>query len=156
MISAHFQGKPFNITVIQVYAPMSNTEETEAEWFYEDLKDLLELTPKNDVLLIIGDWDARGESQEIPRIIGKFGLRAQNKTGQRLTEFCQQITLVIADTLFQQHKRHGHHHMVNTEVRLIIFSAAKDGKSLYSQQKQEWVLTVAQIMNYLLPNLDLI
>ena len=155
MISAHFQGKPFNITIIQVNVPTSNAEESELEWFYEDLKDLLELTPKNDVLLIIGDWDARGESQEIPRIIGKFGLRAQNKTGQRLTEFCQQITLVIADTLFQQHKRHGHHHMVNTEVRLIIFSAAKDGKSLYSQQKQEWVLTVAQIMNYLLPNLDL-
>ena len=137
MISAHFQGKPFNITVIQVNVLTNNAEESEVEWFYEDLKELLELTPKNDVLLIIGDWNARGESQEIPRIIGKFDLRAQNKTGQRLTEFCQQITLVIANTLFQKRKRHGHHHMVNTEIRLIIFSAAKDVKALYSQQKQE-------------------
>ena len=123
--------------VIQVCAPTSNAEESEVEWFYEDLKELLELTPKNDVLLIIGDWNARGESQEIPGVTGKFDLGVRNEAGQRLTEFCQENALVIANTLFQKRKRHGHHHMVNTEIRLIIFSAAKDGKALYSQQKQE-------------------
>ena len=105
MISVHFQGKPFNITVIQVYAPTSNAEEVEVEWFYEDLKDLLELTPKQDILFIIGDWNAKVGSQEIPRVTGKFGLGVQNESGQRLTEFCQENTRVIANTLFQQHKR---------------------------------------------------
>ena len=105
MISVRFQGKPFNITVIQVYAPTSNAEEAQAEWFYEDLQDLLELTPQKDVLFIIGDWNAEVESQEMPGITGKFGLGVQNEAGQRLIEFCQENTLVIANILFQQHKR---------------------------------------------------
>ena len=105
MISDCFQGKPFNITVIQVYAPTSNAEEAEVEWFYEDLQDLLELIPKKDVLFIIGDWNAKVGSQEIPGIIGKFGRGAQNEAGQRLIEFCQENTLIIANILFQQHKR---------------------------------------------------
>ena len=101
--SVRFQGKPFNITAIQVSALTSNTEEAEAEWFYEDLQDLLELTPKKDVLFIIGDWNAKVESQETPGVTGKFGI--QNEAGQRLIEFCQENALVIANTLFQQHKR---------------------------------------------------
>ena len=105
MISVHFQGKPFNITVIQVYALTSNAEEAEVEWFYEDLQDLLELTPKKDVLFTIGDWNAKIGSQEIPGLTGKFGLGIQNEAGQRLIEFCQENALVIANTLFQQHKR---------------------------------------------------
>ena len=105
MISVCFQGKPFNITVIQVYAPASNTEETEVEWFYEDLQDLLELTPKKDVLFIIGDWNAKVGSQETPEVTGKFDLGMRNEAGQRLTEFCQENTLVIANTPFQEHKR---------------------------------------------------
>ena len=105
MISVHFQGKPFNITVIQVYSPIINAEEAEVEQLYEDLQDLLELTPKKDVLFIIGDWNAKVGSQEIPGVIGKFGLGVQNETGRRLTEFCQENALIIANTLFQQHKR---------------------------------------------------
>ena len=105
MISVHFQGKPFNITVIQDYAPISNAEEAEVEWFYEDLQDLLELTPKKDVLFILGGWDAKVGSQETPGVTGKFGLGVQNEAGQRLKEFCQENTLVIANTLFQQYKR---------------------------------------------------
>ena len=105
MISVHFQGKPFNITVIQVYTPNSNAEEAEVERFYEDLQDLLELTPKEDVLFIIGDWNAKVGSQETPGVTGKFGLGVQNEAGQRLTEFCQENTLVIANILTQQHKR---------------------------------------------------
>ena len=105
MISVHFQGKPFNITVIQVCAPTGNAEEAEVEWFYEDLQDLLELTPKKDVLFIIGDWNAKVGSQQIHGLTGKFGLGVQNETGQRLTEFCQENPLVIANTLFQQHSR---------------------------------------------------
>ena len=104
MISVHFQGKPFNITVIQVYTPTSNAEEAEVEWFYEDLQDLLELTPPKDVLSILGDWNAKVGSQEIPGVIGKFGLGVQNQAGQRLT-FLPRNALVIANTLFQQHKR---------------------------------------------------
>ena len=104
MISVRFQGKPFKITAIQVYAPTSNTE-AEVEWFYEDLQDLLELTPKKDVFLIIGDWNAKVGSQETPGVTGKFGLGLQNEVGQRLIEFCQKNALVIANTLFQQHKR---------------------------------------------------
>ena len=103
MISVHFQGKPFNITVIQVYAPTSNAEEAEFEWFYEDLQDFLELTPQKDVLFIIGDWNAKVGSQEIPGVTGKFGLGVRNEAGQRLIEFFQENTLV--NTLFQQHKR---------------------------------------------------
>ena len=105
MISVRFQGKPFNITVIQVYAPTSNAEEAEVEQFYEDLQDLLELTSKKDVLFIIGDGNVKVESQEIPTVTGKFGLGVQNEAGQRLIEFCQENTLVIENTLFQQHKR---------------------------------------------------
>ena len=105
MISVRFQGKSFNITVIQVYAPTSNTEEAEVERFYEDLQDLLELTPKTDVLFIIGDWNAKVGSQETPGVTGKFGLGIPNEAEKRLTEFCQENTLVIANTLFQQHKR---------------------------------------------------
>ena len=100
-----FQGKPFNITVMQVYTPTTNAEEAEVEWFYKDLQDLLGQTPKNDVLFIIGDWNAKVESQEIPGVKGKFGLGVQNEEGQRLIEFCQENTLVTANTLFKQHKR---------------------------------------------------
>ena len=105
MISVRFQGKSFNIRVIQVYALISNAEEAEAEWFYEDLQDLLELTPKKDVLFIIGNWNANVGSQETPEVTGKFGLGIRKEAGKRLIEFCQEITLVIANTLFQQHKR---------------------------------------------------
>ena len=105
MISVHFQGKPFNITVIQVYALTSNAKEAEVEQFYEDLQDLLKLTIKKDVLFIIGDWNAKLGSQEIPGVTDKFSLGVQNKAGQRLTEFCHENALVIANTLFQQHKR---------------------------------------------------
>ena len=105
MISVRFQGKPFNITVIQVYALTSNAQEAEVEQFYEDLQDLLEITPKKDVLLIIGDGNAKVGSQETPGVTDKFGLGVQNEVGQRLIEFCQENTLVIANTLFQQHKR---------------------------------------------------
>ena len=105
MISVHFQGEPFNITVIKVYAPTSNAEEAEAERFYEDLQDLLELTPKKEFLFIIGDWNAKVGSQETPGVTGKFGLGKRNEAGQRLIEFCQENALVIANTLFQQHKR---------------------------------------------------
>ena len=146
MISVRFQGKPFNIRVIQVYAPTSNAEEAEVERFYKDLQDLLELTPQKDVLFITGDWNAKVGSQELPGVKGKVGLGVQNEAGQTLTECCQENALVIANTLFQQHKRistHGHHQMVNTEIRLIIFFAAKDGEALYSQQKQDRELTVA-------------
>ena len=124
----------------------------------ENLQDLLELTPKKDVLFIIGDWNAKVGSQETPRITGKFGLGAQNKAGQRLIEFCQDNALVRTNTLFQQHKGilyTWHHQLVNTKIRLIIFFATKDGEALYSQQNQDQKLTVAQIMNSLLPNSDL-
>ena len=105
MISVHFQGKPFSITVIQVYAQTRNAEEAEVERFYEDLQDLLELTPEIDVLFIIGDWNAKVGSEETPGVRGKFGLGIWNQAGQRLIEFCQENALVIANTLFQQHKR---------------------------------------------------
>ena len=105
MISVHFQGKPFGIMVIQVYVLTSNAEEAEVEHFYEDLQDLLELTPPKDILFIIGAWNAKVGSQETPGITGKFGLGVQNEAGQRLIEFCQENRLVIANTLFQQQKR---------------------------------------------------
>ena len=108
MISVSFQRKPFNITVIQVYAPTSNAEEAEVERFCEDLQGLLELTPKKDVLFIIGDWKAKVESQETPGVTGKYGLGIRNEAGQKLIEFCQENALVIANTLFQQHKRRLH------------------------------------------------
>ena len=139
MISVHFQGKPFNITIIQVYAPTSNAEEAEVEWFSEDLQDLLELIPQKDVLFIIGDWNAKVESQKMPRVIGKFGLGIQTKVGQRLTEFCQENALVLANPSSNDTRNdstHGHHQMVNTEIRLIIFFAAKDGEALHNQQNK--------------------
>ena len=98
----HYQGRPFNTTVIQVCAPISNAEEAEFERFHEDLQDLLELTPKKGVLFIIGDWNAKVGRQEIPGITGKFGFGVQNEAGQRLTEFCQENALLIAYTLYQQ------------------------------------------------------
>ena len=105
MVSVHLQGKPFNITVIQVYAPTTNAEEAEVEWFYEDLQDLLELTPKKDVLFITGDWNEKVRSQETPGVTSKFGLGVQNEAGQSLIEFFQENALVIANTFFLQHKR---------------------------------------------------
>ena len=113
--------------------------------------------PQPDVLFIIGDWNAKVRSQERPGVAGKFGLGVRNEAGQRLIEFCQENALVIANTLFQQNKKdstHGHHQMANAKIRLIIFFAAKDGEALYSEQKQDQELTVAQIMNSLLPNSD--
>ena len=153
----YFQGKAFIITIIQVYAPTSNAEEAEVEWFYEDLQDLLELTPKKDILFIIGDWNAKVGSQELPGVTSRFDLGVHNEEWKRLIEFCQENALVIANTPFQQHRRRlytwtspdGQHWN-----QLIIFFAAKDGEALYSQQKQDWELTVAQIMNSLLPNSD--
>ena len=156
MISVHFQGKPFNITVIQVYAPTSNAEEAEVERFYEDLQDLLELTPKKDVLFIIGDWNAKVGSQETSGVTGKFGLGVQNEEGQRLIVFSREHTghskLPLPTT---QEKTLHMDIMVNTEIRLIIFFVAKDGETLYSQQKKDQKLTVTQIMKSLLPNSDL-
>ena len=141
MISVYFWGKPFNITVIQVYVLTSNAEEVEVEfeWFYEDLQNLLELTPPKDVLFIIGDWNAKVGSQEIPGETGKFGLGVQNEAGQRLIEICQKNALVIASTLFQQHKRRlntwtspdGQHQnqidYILTAKRRCIQSAKQDG-----------------------------
>ena len=139
MISVHLQGKPFNITVIQAYAPTSNTEEAEVERFYEDLQDLLELTPKKDVLFVLGDWNAKVGSQETSRVTGKFGRGVQNEAGQRLIEFCQENALVIANTLFQQHKRilytwtspDGQH-----RNQIVYILCSQDGEALYSQQKK--------------------
>ena len=154
-ISVQYQEKPFNVTVIQVYVPTSNAEEAEVEWFYE--RPFRTNTQKN-APFIIGDWNAKVGKQETPGVTGKFGLGVQNKAGQRLIEFCQENALVIANTLFQQHKRRlytWNHQMANTKIRLIIFFAAKDGEALYSQQKQDQELTVAQTMNSLLPSSDL-
>ena len=161
MISLHFQGKPFSITVIQAYAPTSNTEEAEVEQFYEDLKDLLELTPQKDVLFIIGT--EKVGSQETRGVTGKFGLGVQNEAGQRLIEFGKRThwsQQKPSSNNTREDSTHGHHQMVNTEIRLIIFFAAKDGEALYSQQKQDWELTVAHIMNssdreLMKPNSDL-
>ena len=114
MISARFQGKPFNITVIQVYAPTSNAEEAEVEKFYEDLQDLSELTPKKDVVFIIGDWTAKVGSQEKPGVKGKFGLGIRNEAGQRLIQFCQEDALVTENTLFQKHP------LPNTQEKTLL------------------------------------
>ena len=158
MISVRFQGKPFNITVIQDYAPTSNTEEAEVERFYKDLQDLLEITTQKDVLFIISDWNAKAGSQEIPGVMGKFSIRIWNEAEQRLIEFCQENALVIANTVFRQHKRRlytwtsqdGQH---RNQINYILCS--QRWKALYSQHKQDWELTVAQIRNSLLPNSDL-
>ena len=124
MILVHDQGKPFGITVIQVYAPNTNTEEAEVEWFYEDLQDLQELNSKNHVLFLIGNWNAKVGSQETPGVTGKAGLGVQNEAGQRLIEFCQENVLIIENTFLNNTRNdstHGHHQMVNTEIRLIAF-----------------------------------
>ena len=140
MISVHFQGKPFNITVIQAYTPTNSDEEAEVERFYENLQDLLELISKKDVLFITGDWNAKVGSQETPGVTGKFGHGIQNEAGQRLIEFFQENSLVIAKPSSdntREDSTHGHHQMVKTEIRLIIFFAAKDEEALYSHQKQD-------------------
>ena len=137
-MSVHFQGKPFNSTVIQGYAPTSNAEEAEVEWFYEALQDPQELTPRKDVLFIIDDWNAKVGSQKIPGVTGKFGLGIQNEAGQRLIELCQENALVIetpSSNNSREDPTRGHHQKVNTEIRLIIFFAAKDGEPLYCQKK---------------------
>ena len=157
MISVHFQGKPFNITIIQAYSPTSNAEEAAVERFYEGLQDLLELTPNKDILFIIGDWNAKGGSQEIPGVTGKFGLGVRNEAEQRLIEFCQENALVIASTLFQQHRK-KFYTWTSPDCQhqnQIIFFAVKDGETLCSQLKQDWELTVAHIINSLLSNSDL-
>ena len=133
MISVGFQGKPFSITVIQVYAQTSNAEEAEVEWFCEDLQDLLELTPKTDVLFIIGDWNAKVGSQEIPGVTGKFSLGVQNEAGQRLRDFfkrTQWSSQTPSSNNTREDSMHGHHQMFKTEIRSIIFFAAKGGKAL--------------------------
>ena len=158
MISVHFQGKPFSITVIQVYALTSNAEGAEIDWFSEDLHSLLELTPKKDVLFIIGDWNAKVGSQETHGVTGKFGLGVQNEAEQRLIEFCQENALVIANTLSQQHKIRLHTWTSpdgQYRNQIDYSFAAKDREALNSQQKQDWGMTVAQIMSSLLPNSDL-
>ena len=157
MILVHFQGKSFNIAVLQIYDTTINAEEAEVERFCEDLQDLLELTPKKDVLFTRGDWNAKVGSQETPGVTGKFGLGVQNEAGQRLTAFCQENALVIANTLFQQHKRRLYtwtspDGQYPNQIDFIF--AAKDGEALYNQQKQDQELTVAQIMNFLVPKSD--
>ena len=136
MVSVHFQSKPFNIMKNQVYAPKGIAEE--AEWFYEDLKDLLELTPKNDVLFITGlDWKAKVGSQEKPGVTGKFGLGVQNEAGKSLIEICQHNTLVTTNTPSNNTREDSTHGFLQMVNRLIIFFAAKDGEALYIQQKQD-------------------
>ena len=145
-----------NITVIQVYIPTTNAEEAEVGWFHEDGQDLLEWTPKKDVLFIIGDWNAKVGSQEIPQVTGKFGLRVQNEAGQRLTEFSQKNALVITNSLFQQHKRRLHTWTSpDGEYRNPIdyILCSQRCRSSIQLAKQDWVLTVAT-MNSLLPNSD--
>ena len=144
---------------IQVYASTSNAEEAEVEQFYENLQDLLELTPPKDVLFIIGDWNAKAGNQEIPGVIGKFGLGVQNEAEQRLTEFCQENALVTANTLFQQHKRKLYtwtspDGQYQNQIDYFLCSQ-RWLEALYSQQKQDWEQTVAQIMDSLLSNSDL-
>ena len=157
IISVHFQGKPFIITVIQVYAPTSNAEEAEVEWFHKDLQDLLKLTPQKDVLFIIGDWNAKAGSQEIPGVTGKFGLGIQNEAGQRLIEFCQENALVIPNTNnTREDSTNGHHRNRHTngqyQNQIDYILSSQTWRSLYSQQKQDRELTVVQIINFLLQN----
>ena len=161
MISVHFQGKPF--TVIQVDVPTTSAKEAQVDRFYEDLQDLLELTPKkkkkkNEVLFIIGDWNAKVGSQEIPRIIGKFGFGVQNEEEKWLIRVLSREHTGHRKTLFQQNKRllytwTSSDCQYSNQIDYILCS--KDGKALYSQQKQDWELTVAQIMNSVLSNADL-
>ena len=152
-----FRNWDINVVSFKDYGPTSNAEEAEVEWFYEDLQDLLEVTPKKDVL-IIGDWNAKVGSQETPGVTGKFGLGMQNEAGQRLIEFCQENILVIANTLFQQHMRRlytwtspdGQH---RNHIDYILCS--QRWRSSIQAAKKDWELTVAQIMYSLLPNSDL-
>ena len=158
MISVHFQGKPFNITVIQVYAPTTNAKEAKVEWFYEDLQDLQELRSKKDVHFIIGDWNAKVGSQEILGVTGKFGLGVQNEAGQRLTEFCQENALVIENTLFQQHKRRLYtwtspDSQYQNQNDYIVCS--QRWSSSIQSAKTNWEPNMAQIMSCLLQNSDL-
>ena len=137
MTSVRFQGQPFNITVIQVYAPTRNAEEAKAEQFYEDLQDLP--IPKKDVLFIIGNCNAKVGSQDIPAVTGKFGLGVQNEPGKSLIEFCQENTLVKqtpSSNNTRENSTHGHHHTINTKIRLIILFAVKEGETLYSPQNK--------------------
>ena len=156
MISVHFQGKPFNITVIQIYAPTINAKEAEVDWFHEELQDLLELTPKKDVPFITGDWNAKTE--EILGVTSKFGMEYKMKQGNNEQSFAKRTywsQQIPSSNNTREDSTHGHHQMVNAEIKLIIFFVAKDGEALYSRQKQDQELTVAQIMNSLLPNSDL-
>ena len=156
MTSVPLQGKPFNIMVIQVYVPTSNAEEAEVERFYEDLQNLLELTPKKDVLFIIGDWNAKVGSQEILGVTGKFGLGIRNESGQRLLEFCQENTLVIKNTLFQQHKR-GLYTWTSPDCQyrnqIDYIPCSQRWRSPIQSAKTR--ANMAQIMNSLLKNSDL-
>ena len=158
MISVHFQGKPFNITVIQVYAPTTNVkDEVEKMILWRSTRPSRTNTKKR-CPFHHGDWNAKVGGQEIPGVTGKFGLGVQHEAVQRLTEFCQETALVVANTLFQQHKRWLYtwtSWSVPKSDLLITFFAAKDGEALYSQQKQDWELTVAQSMNSWLLNSDL-
>ena len=156
LVKFHFHGKPFSITVIQVYAPTSNAEEAEVEQFYEDLQDLLELTPPKRCALHYRGLECKSRSQEKPGITGRFGLGVQHKAGQRLTKLCQENarSLQTLSLTTQEMTLHMDITIGQYWSRLIIFFAAKDGEALYSQQKQDQELTVAQIMNSLLPHSD--
>ena len=156
MISVCFQGKPFNITGIQVYVPISNYEEAEVEQFYEDLQDLLWLSSKKDVLFIIGDWNAKVGSQETPGVTGRFGLGVQNEAGQRLTEFCQENALVIANTPFQQHKRrHMDITRWSTPNSDWLYSLQPKMEKLHTVSKNKIRSRLWLTVNSLLPNSDL-
>ena len=155
MISVHFQGKPFNIAAIQVCAPTSNAKEAEVERFYENLQDLLELTPKKDALFIIGNWNAKVGSQQIPGVTGKFGLGVQNEAGKKLIDFCQKNALVIANTLYQQHERRLYtwtspDSQHRNQIDYILCSQRL--RSSIQSAKTRPEVTVVQIMNSLLPN----
>ena len=151
-ISVHFQGKPFNITAIQVYAPTTDAQEAEVDLFQ---KDLLEQTPKRDVLFIIGDWNAKEGSQEIPGVTGKVGLGVPKWSRAKASRVLPREHTDHSKDPLPAMQENTLHMDITTKIRLIIFFAAKDGEALYSQQKQDWELTLAQIMNSLLQNLDL-
>ena len=155
MISVCFQGKTFNVTVIQAYAPTNNAEEADVEWFHEDLQDLLELTPKKDVLFIIGDWNAKVGSQETPGVTGKFGLEIRNEAGQRRIEFCQENALVIANTLFQQHKRRFYTPDGQHRNQMDYILSSQRWRSSIQSVKTRPGADCGQIMNSLLRNSDL-
>ena len=151
----HFQGKPFNITVIQLYAPNTNAEEAEVEWFYEDLQDLLELTPKKDVLYIIGDWNAKVGSQEIPGVTGKCGLGVQIEAGQRLTVLPRECTGHSKHPLPTTQEKTLHMDITRWSLlKSDYILCSQRWRTLYSQQNQDQELIVAQITNSLLPNSD--